>query len=783
MATNTTHNFKSCTIPGKVGTRGLIYEDFNSLTFSFSSLPNLALQIVVLTLTQRLVHTVLSRFNQPLFVSQILGGVAGRKNKFGLTYFLFPKDWMQVLDTLAHFSSIFFLFKVGVQMDPKMLKTSGLRTYVIGLCCYFCSYISGYTLSHMLKNDAIPFLKPVNPKAGFRSSLRINELFNLVSFPVIAHVLTDLYILNSDLGHLALISTITVFIDLFAKGYSTLELSVVLVLVGLFVYIVFIVRPAALWIVKNTPEGKPVKESYLSFIMISVLLCELAAQYCGFYVRVGAFLLGLAVPDGPPLGTTIIDQLDYMVTTFLMPLHMGIVGLKADNRFQFEYLWRAVMLIIGCSLGKIIGVFFPSVILGVLPIQDSFLLALIMNLKGIVEVSILNIWIDSQNAKEILYSENSIMVFAVFLISAIITPLVKYLYDPSTRYLRYKRRSVLQSKQNKLDFRVLVCVHTQDDVPTIIRLLEASNPTKYHPLTLYILHLVELVGRASPLLISHPRHRRTSSSNASKSERIVNAFQQLEDRYLSLVTIQAFSTISPYASMHNDICTMSADKRTSLIIFPYCRQDVISLRDDLARPNISNRSIKTLLHNLLRNSPCSVGILIDGKNYQAQSIHFLPDRPFRVTVLFFGGPDDREALAFAMNMIHHPSVFVTVIRFYGLTSSLTPGGVIERHKLLDEELVDHFKINAMHDETLTYKEVEVKDAAETIWAVQSIHDDFDLMLVGRQQITDSDIINASVFDADSAEFEELGAIGDLVASPDYDIKGSIFIIHQRQDIT
>ncbi|XP_026416039.1 cation/H(+) antiporter 15-like [Papaver somniferum] len=434
--------------------------------------------------------------------------------------------------------------------------------------------------------------------------------------------------------------------------------------------------------------------------------------------------------------------------------------------------------------------------------SDSFLLALIMNLKGIVEVSILNIWIDSQNAKVCLHRlkgnfifGKSVIVFAVVLISAIITPLVKYLYDPSTRYLRYKRSSVLQSKQNKLDFRVLVCVHTQDDVPTIIRLLEATNPTKYHPLTLYILRLVELVGRASPLLISHPRYRRaSSSSNASKSERIVNAFQQLEDRYLNLVTIQGFSTISPYASMHNDICTMSADKRTSLIIFPYCRQDVISLRDDLARPNISNRSIKTLLQNLLRNSPCSVGILIDGKNYQAQSIHFLPDRPFRVTVLFFGGPDDREALAFAMNMIHHPSVFVTVIRFYGPTSSSTPGEVndflggsgsidVQRYKLLDEELVDQYKINAMHDETLTYKEVDVKDAAETIWAVQSIHDDFDLMLVGRQQITDSDIINASVFDADSPEFEDLGAIGDLVASPDYDIKGSILIIHQRQDIT
>ncbi|MCL7049572.1 hypothetical protein MKW94_012059 [Papaver nudicaule] len=723
---------------------------------------------------------------------------------------------MQVLDTLAHFSSVCFLFKLGVQMDPKILKTSGLKPFVIGLSCFLCSSLSGGVLAHMIGNDfsfETHWGKQDDLKgydSAFTGARNIIDLFSFVSFPVIAYVLTDLSMLNSNLGRLALhvsmvanllhfvkqiLSIIkTLFFNPDSAASFTKKLSVALVMVAIFIFIFYIVRPAALWMVKNTPEGKPVKESYINLIMISVLLCGLATKYCGLYIMDGAFFLGLAIPDGPPLGATIVDKLDYMITSFLMPLHMGTVGFKTKifllNKHHFKFIWRAGLVITASILGKIIGVFVSSLYIGV-PIQDSFLLGLIMNLKGIVDISMVDIWIDAGGPKVFIVA-NTIMVVAMLIIVAVITPLVKYLYDPSAKYLTYKRRSVLQSKENQSDFRVLVCIHTQDDVPNIIRLLEASNPTKNTPLTVYGLHLVELIGRASPLFIVHPRHRITgSSSKPSKSERILNALMQLEDRYHNVVTVQGFTTISPYASMHNDICTMSFDKRTALIIFPFYKQDAISRRDDLDRQNISNRAIKSLLENILRNSPCSVGILIDGSNDQAQSTCFLSDTPYRVVVLFFGGPDDREALAFAMNMIHHPSIFVTLLRFYGATSLSSDAVIscdneainvdVERHKFLDDELVDHFRINTMHDETLIYKEVEVKDGAETIWVVRSLNDDFDLMVVGRQQITDSKIISGLNTDLD--ECEELGVLGDMLSSPDYDAKGSILIIHQRQDIS
>ncbi|KAI3915550.1 hypothetical protein MKW92_005067 [Papaver armeniacum] len=786
-----------CITPGIVGSDkgGLFYAHSENFK-SFGALPSICLQICILSFVPYLMHMALSRFHQPLIVSQILGGilvspwVLGSRwlkgppdGNVGISSYIFPLDGFQVVDILAHFSSMFFIFKVGVQMDPKILKRAGRRPYIIGFFCIACSYVVGLQISHTLQDDDIPGLKLL-----IKSSDRVVDLFGMISFPVIAYVLDDLKILSSDLGNSAIhIAMVADFLHLGLKFFSfcrqifrnasqtlyVVPAVLILLAIGTVIYIFFIVRPAALWIVKNTPEGRPVDDIYVTWIMVSVLLCGLASEYCGLNGTVGVFLLGLAIPDGPPLGSALVKKLR-IVSVFFMPLHMGIVGYKTDIRkVSFVYLWRILLIILGCILGKIIGLFIPAVLLGVSPL-DSFLLGLIMNIKGIVEVSQLNTWLDSLNTKEIFTASNTIMVLALVMLVAVITPAVKHLYDPSSKYLTYKGRSILQSNENHSDFRVLVCVHTIDDVPGIIRIIEASNPTKLHPLTIYLLHLVELVGRAS--LSLYPTHRMNvlPHPNPTKSQRIINVFKQFQNRYQNLVTVHPFTTISPYASMHNDICTMSVDKRAALVIFPFCRQDA-SIMGDLARPDISN-----------------LGILMDGGNLQTKSTCFSPDTPYRVVVLLFGGPDDREALAFAMNMIHHPYVFVTLVRFFG-PASLSSNRVIhydndsvsidiERNMFLDDELVDHFRVNTMHDETLIYKEVEVKDGAETIWAVRSLHQDFDLMLVGRQQkVADSKIISG--LDANWDECGELGSIGDLVTSPDYGAEGSILIIHRRRDIT
>lgn len=89
----------------------------------------------------------------------------------------------------------------------------------------------------------------------------------------------------------------------------------------------------------------------------------------------------------------------------------------------------------------------------------------------------------------------SVMVIVAVVMTAIISPVVATMYKPTRGSVSYKR--TLQQALHDGELRLLVCIHTHRNVPAIINLLEASNPTTKSPLCIYVLHLVELTGHAS----------------------------------------------------------------------------------------------------------------------------------------------------------------------------------------------------------------------------------------------------------------------------------------------
>lgn len=91
---------------------------------------------------------------------------------------------------------------------------------------------------------------------------------------------------------------------------------------------------------------------------------------------------------------------------------------------------------------------------------------------------------------------------------------------------------------------------------------------------------------------------------------------------------------------------------------------------------------------VLKNAPCSVAVLVDrGFGTEAQTPQPTTSVAQRVCIIFFGGPDDREALELGGRMAEHPAVKVTVIRFVekegkesnGVTLRLAPSGASEQN--------------------------------------------------------------------------------------------------------
>lgn len=368
----------------------------------------------------------------------------------------------------------------------------------------------------------------------------------------------------------------------------------------------------------------------------------------------------------------------------------------------------------------------------------------------------------------------------VIFLGGITSILVKYLYRPEDRFIAYKRRSIHHSKPGD-ELRVLACIHSQSDVTQTLSILDASHPTQSSPLCVYLIHLIELAGRTDAILRPHKEKSRRpnkQTSSASESDRIVNAFQAFERQNAhGAVTVLPYICISPYNTMHDDVCTVALDKKAVLVLIPFHKRYHI---DGSAEP--PNLSMLTLNVNVISYAPCSVGILIDrGGGTAAGYTH-------QVAVYFIGGPDDREALALAARMAENPAVGLTVVRFRERTDKRPP--VDSNHiwikndeDRIDEEMIDEFVKDSVDDHRVVYREEMVNSGEELVGVIRETSSLFSLLIVGRRETKDqSNEMSLMAGLSEWSEHPELGIIGDLLASTDFGCMVSTLVIQQQARI-
>jgi len=356
---------------------------------------------------------------------------------------------------------------------------------------------------------------------------------------------------------------------------------------------------------------------------------------------------------------------------------------------------------------------------------------------------------------------------ALVWLTGITTPILKSLYDPSKRYLSLNRRRTIEQSTSDIELRLMACVHNQENTPSMINLLEMSNPSLQNPICFYVLHLIQLTGRSTPLFIDHqPICNKTKSSHSSYSRRIINAFRSYEQQKENSVVVKLFTSISPYETMHDEICMQVAEKRVCLLIVPFHRQ---------WRPNGITESahpVRALNRQLLRTAPCSVGILIErsalNRNNPLTSVSF-----YSVGVVFIEGEDDREALAYAIRMANQPNVSVTLVRI--MEPRKKNKNMMNRDP--DGDLIHRFKVDCIQIKRHDYKEEIARDGVEMINVIRSLDGCFDLVLVGRRHESESSLYSGL---SEWNEYPELGPIGDMLAASDSTFDGSVLVIQQQK---
>lgn len=360
---------------------------------------------------------------------------------------------------------------------------------------------------------------------------------------------------------------------------------------------------------------------------------------------------------------------------------------------------------------------------------------------------------------------------SVFLMASIAHLLVRFLYDASRTYIGYQKRNIIHTPLNA-ELRVLACAHRSDDALAIIKLLELTNPTRECPLAIYALHLVELVGRATPLLINHGLGQRNTTGTTSRSQLVIDLFQNFGDNYHGSVSMQTFTAMSLPKFMHHDICSLGFDKLTSLIILPFHRK--WSQQGKVILDSSIQRAIN---QQVIDMAPCSVGILIDRRKirHHEENKYDPSSNEYNVCVIFLGGSDDREALAYAKRMIVKSlRVSLTVIRFVAANA----GHENQWDTILDTETLRDIKLQASHQNNIVYREVKSKDGPDTALLINEMMEggDFDMIMVGRRPSEDSPLLSGLT---EWSDLPELGPIGDILASSDIQKPISVLVVQQQ----
>lgn len=371
----------------------------------------------------------------------------------------------------------------------------------------------------------------------------------------------------------------------------------------------------------------------------------------------------------------------------------------------------------------------------------------------------------------------AIMVLMAIFTTFITTPTVIAVYKPAKRARKadYKHKTIERKDPNS-QLRILACFHSSRNIPTLINIIEASRGTeKREKLCVYAMHLMELSERSSAILMVHKARKNGlpfwNKGLRSDCDQIVVAFEAFQQ--LSRVTIRPMTAISSLSSIHEDICESAESKRAAMIIIPFHKHQ----RIDGALETTRNE-FRWVNKRILQHAPCSVGILVDRGLGGATHIS-ASNVSSNVTVLFFGGHHDREALAYGVRMAEHPGISLTVVHF--IANPDMSGEIVrvnieddsnnfEGDEKQDENSIAELKHKTSYENSISYQERVVRNSAETIDVIREFSR-CNLFLVGRMPEGQAACgLNVK------SDCPELGSVGGLLTSSDFATSATVLVI-------
>jgi Kef-type K+ transport system membrane component KefB len=395
-----------------------------------------------------------------------------------------PTSVAPFLNVIAQVGVILYMFLVGLELDPKLLRHRGHATVAISHASILAPFLMGAALAVFL----YPSFSPAS--VSFTSfSLFIGVAMSITAFPVLARILTDRGIHKTRMGAIALtcaaVDDVTAWC-LLALVVSVVEartsgaLSTIVMALAFIAAMVFVGRPTMVRLTLLY-GNRGLSQGLMAAIFVALLVSALTTDLIGIHAIFGAFALGAIIPHDSSLARELTDRLEDLVLVLLLPAFFAFTGLRTQIGLVSGWeQWMVCALIIAvASAGKFGGGAIAAYLTG-LGRRDSAALGVLMNTRGLMELIVLNIGYDLKVIPPELFAMLVIMAlvttFATTPILHFIAPREEFLAEESLLEPAAKLRLVHPIRQG-----ILVPVSNPEKVRALLEIALSATAAEDLP--------------------------------------------------------------------------------------------------------------------------------------------------------------------------------------------------------------------------------------------------------------------------------------------------------------
>ena len=370
-----------------------------------SHLSILILQVAVIVVTAQAFGHLMMKFGQPAVMGEMLAGICLGPSLLGWIFprtetLLFPDDSMGILSWLGQIGIVLFMFEVGMELDWPKIRQKTAPAFLICLASVLLSFSLGVVGAWYVYPVFVPAKVSLTVFALF-----IGTAMSITAFPVLARVIKECRLSDTELGRTALVCAamgdllawcilaITVAV---AKNHGAARASFVIILA--LVYTVVMLRLIKPWLERIIPDKLESSAHAVALFAGSVAFVILSAEITtliGIHALFGAFLAGLVMPRKASLGGQLRDKARYFIATFLAPVFFAYTGLRTHSNQLADWpSWIAcACLIVAAIAGKFGGSALAAKRTG-MNWRTALGLGALMNTRGLMELIVLNIGFD-----------------------------------------------------------------------------------------------------------------------------------------------------------------------------------------------------------------------------------------------------------------------------------------------------------------------------------------------------------------------------------------------------